>query len=209
MSQIAVLRCRCGKVEGRVADASGAAVNRIVCYCDDCQAFAHQLGRADVLDVNGGSDIVQVAPAALEFVLGTEHIAGLRLGPKGLYRFHTTCCNTPLGNTVGTAIPFVGIVAQAFGDADVVFGPPIGGIQGKFAVGTPPEGTVKPNLRLLARAIRKVLGWRFGGKALPHPFFDSSSRAPRYGLRVLTPAEREALRPLCGPMPAKGQPARA
>jgi hypothetical protein len=209
MSQVAVLRCRCGKVEGRVVDASGSTVNRVVCYCDDCQAFAHALNRADVLDAHGGSDVVQVAPAALEFVRGTELIAGLRLGPRGLFRFHATCCNTPIGNTMGTSIPFVGIVAHAFADADALFGPPIGGIQGKFAVGTPPAGTVKPDLRVIARSIRKVLGWKLHGKATPHPFFEPGAKAPRYPLRVLTPAERDALRPLCGPMAAPTQPARA
>src|SRR6266853_5035089 len=108
------LRCRCGEVRGWVADASPRTVNRVVCYCDDCQAFAHQLGRADLLTAKGGSDIVQVAPASLTFVKGQHRIAGLRLAPKGLFRWHTTCCNTPVGNTLGPAIPFVGIVAQAF-----------------------------------------------------------------------------------------------
>jgi hypothetical protein len=207
MSQVAELRCGCGKVEGRVQNASGPTVNRVVCYCDDCQAFAHQLGRADLLDAHGGSDIVQVAPAALEFMRGSEHIVGLRLGPKGLYRFYAKCCNTPLGNTVGTGIPFVGILAQAFTAADATFGPPIGGIMGKFSIGTPPEGTVKPNFRLLGRAIKMVLGWRLTGKAWPHPFFERGARQPRYPLHVLSLAEREALRALCGPLPA--QPARA
>jgi hypothetical protein len=61
------LSCRCGTVRGRVAEASPSSVNRIVCYCVDCQAFAHHLRRADVLDAHGGSDIVQVAPARLTF----------------------------------------------------------------------------------------------------------------------------------------------
>ncbi|MFX6869136.1 DUF6151 family protein, partial [Acinetobacter baumannii] len=80
-------------------------------YCDDCQAFAHRLGRADLLNAQGGSDIVQVAPAALTFVKGQNRIAGMRLTPKGLFRWHTTCCNTPVGNTLGPAIPFVGLIA--------------------------------------------------------------------------------------------------
>src|ERR1700757_5235893 len=101
MSTPAELRCRCGQVRGFVADASPDAVNRVVCYCEDCQAFAHQLGRADLLDAQGGSDIVQVAPASLTFIKGQNRIAGLRLTPKGLFRWHATCCNTPVGNTLG------------------------------------------------------------------------------------------------------------
>ena len=112
------LRCRCGEVRGLVTAASPRAVNRVVCYCDDCQAFAHQLGRADLLDPQGGSDIVQLAPASLTFLQGRHRIVGLRLGPKGLFRWYASCCNTPVGNTLTPAIPFVGVVAQAFDQAD-------------------------------------------------------------------------------------------
>ena len=78
MSARAEFRCRCGEVRGFVADASPRTVNRVVCYCDDCQAFAHRLGRADLLDAHGGSDVVQVAPASLgslHYDLNTEFAA--------------------------------------------------------------------------------------------------------------------------------------
>src|SRR5262249_43578638 len=114
MTLTADLRCRCGEVEGRVANAARETVNRVVCYCDDCQAFLHHLGRADLPDAHGGSDIVQVAPASLAYLRGADRIAGLRLGPKGLYRWYAACCKTPLGNTLSPAIPFVGVIAQAF-----------------------------------------------------------------------------------------------
>src|SRR5215813_363473 len=119
------LHCRCGEVAGRVDNAAHDTTNRVVCYCDDCQAFAHHLGRAELLDAHGGSDIVQVAPASLTFEKGAARIAGLRLSAKGLYRFYSECCKTPLGNSISTAVPFVGIVAQAFEDIDAL-GPPIG-----------------------------------------------------------------------------------
>jgi hypothetical protein len=157
----AELRCRCGQVRGQVADPSPRTVNRVVCYCADCQAFAHRLGRADLLNAQGGSDIVQVAPAALTFVQGQDRITGLRLTPKGLYRWHTSCCNTPIGNTLGPAIPFVGIVAKAFDHgtqrADDVFGKPVGAILGKYAVGEPPAGSTGISLSFLLRSLGKVL----------------------------------------------------
>jgi len=203
MARDVEVRCRCGVVRGRLADAGPGAVNRVVCYCDDCQAFAHRLGRADLLDAHGGSDIVQVAPGSLAFQHGTERVAGLRLGPKGLYRFYATCCGTPLGNTVGPAIPFAG--ADADPDPDVVFGPPIGGIYGKYAVGTAPARARGWNIALYARAIVMVLGWRLRGRAWPHPFFDRATGEPRYPVTVLSPEERDALRPLCGPTPGAGR----
>lgn len=200
------LRCRCGEVVGRVENASPQKVNRVVCYCDDCQAFAHQLGRADLLNAQGGTDIIQVAPAALTFVKGQQHIAGLRLSPKGLFRFHTTCCNTPVGNTLSPAIPFVGIVAQVFDGnskaVDGVFGAPIGAILGKYAIGKPPADSTGINLPVLLRAITKVLGWRLRGRAWPNPFFQPKTREPAYPIAVLAEAQRETLRSLCGPKPA-------
>ena len=45
-------------------------------------------------------------------------------------------------------------------------------------------------------------GWRLRGKTWPHPFFKRETREPIYPLTVLSPGEREALRPLCGPRPA-------
>jgi len=158
------LRCRCGEVRALVTGASRRTVNRVVCYCEDCQAFAHQLGRADLLDSRGGSDIVQVAPASLRFVQGQHRIVGLRLKPKGLFRWYANCCNTPVGNTLSPAIPFVGIVAQALENgtqrADDLFGTPTGAIMGKYAIGPAPVGSTGINPSLLLRVIARVLGWR-------------------------------------------------
>ena len=204
------LHCRCGEVRARVTDASPAAVNRIVCYCDDCQAFAHQLGRADLLNAQGGSDIVQLAPASLTFLHGQQRIVGLRLTPKGLPRWYASCCNTPVGNALTPAIPFVGVLAQGFDystlRADNAFGPPTGAIFGKCAIGTPPQGSTGLNLSLLLRVIGKVLGWRLRGKTWPHPFFEKGKSEPIYPIKVLSEEEREALRPLCGPRPATSPP---
>jgi hypothetical protein len=76
------LRCKCGAVRGRFTDYRRDRSNRVTCYCDDCQAFARWLGRPDVLDAHGGSDIVQVAPAALTYDTGAEHLRCMQLGPK-------------------------------------------------------------------------------------------------------------------------------
>jgi hypothetical protein len=210
MSAQVDLRCRCGEVRALVRSASRRAVNRVVCYCDDCQAFAHQLGRADLLDAQGGSDIVQVAPASLTFVQGAHRIVGLRLTPKGLLRWYANCCNTPMGTTLSPAIPFVGIVAQAFDNgtqrADDVFGAPIGAILGKYAIGQPPAGSTGISPSLLLRVIVSVLGWRLRGQAWPHPFFKQNTREPAYPLTVLSKEQREALRAFCGPHPT-AQPA--
>jgi hypothetical protein len=205
VNAVADFACRCGKVGGSVANAAPSTVNRAVCYCDDCQAALHHLGRTDLFDAYGGTDVVQVAPAALSFHRGSEHIVGLRLTPKGLFRWYASCCNTPVGNTFGPGLPFVGIVSQAFGasEADRIFGTPIGSVRGEYATGNPPKGVGRPSAKLILHASRMVLGWKLGGRTWPHPFFDRETRAPKYPIRILSSAEREALRPLCGPHPTK------
>jgi hypothetical protein len=44
MTQSTTLHCRCGEVRGLVTNTSPSTVNRVICYCSDCQAFLHQLG---------------------------------------------------------------------------------------------------------------------------------------------------------------------
>jgi hypothetical protein len=212
MIQDVELSCRCGEVHGWVKGVSPSTVNRAVCYCDDCQAFLHHLGRAELLDAKGGTDVVQVAPRALSFDKGTERIVGLRLSPKGLYRWYASCCNTPLGNTFTPAMPFVGIPPEALrGPAaeaaaeqqrrEQLFGKVRGEVFGQFAIGGTPPGSIKPSLRLMAHLMRLIVGWKLLGKAWPHPFFDRQSGAPSRPVTVLSQQEREALRAKCGPRP--------
>jgi hypothetical protein len=203
MTSDAEFRCRCGEVRGRVKNASPDTTNHMICYCDDCQAYLHHLGRSDLLDAHGGTDIVQVAPASVSFDRGADRIVGLRLTPRGLYRWYASCCKTPLGNTLGPAFPFVGIVAQAFDGegrrADAVFGKSLGGSLDKHAVAKLPEGSPRFGARRIARVVGLVLRWKLRGQTWPHPYFDRATRKPSRPVSVLSPAEREALRPLCGP----------
>jgi hypothetical protein len=211
--EVVTLGCRCGQVRGLLRGASPRTVNRVVCYCDDCQAFLHHLGRADLLDDHGGTDIVQVAPAALAIDEGADHVAGVRLTPKGLYRWFASCCKTPLGNTLRPSVPFVGLPLEAFRGApdaarrDEAFGPPRGAIMGKYAVGGAPPGSTSIAPRLLAHTARCILGWKLTGRAWPHPFFDRSTGEPKRAPATLSRAERDALRPLCGPRPTARAPA--
>src|SRR5262249_27249741 len=112
--------------------------------------------------------------------------------------FYARCCNTPLGNVFSPGVPFVGIFVQAFeseaAGADAVFGPVLGRIHGKYAVGGAPAGSTNPDAGLIVRAGLLILNWRLRGKSWPHPFFDRTTRAPAYPVTVLSPAERDTLR---------------
>jgi hypothetical protein len=194
------LRCRCGQVRGVVTGVSPSAGTRLVCYCDDCQAFAHFLERPDVLDAHGGTDIFPVAPAQLRITSGGDSLRCMRLSDKGMFRWYTECCRTPIGNTL-KRMPYVGLI-HAFVDheadgrpRDTVLGKPLGYVQRRFAVGGPvPNELPGLSLRLVVRVVGLLFASWIRGKGTPSPFFEEKTRAPRAEPRVLSVAEREALR---------------
>lgn len=200
------VRCRCGHVTGRATGVSPGTVNRAMCYCDDCQAAAHHFGRPDLLDEHGGTEVVQLAPAALTFTSGADKLGALRLSPKGLHRWHARCCQTPLGNTLTPGIPFVGLPIGAFPSLteaaarDEAFGPLRARIQRKFAIGTPPADGTLAGLRMGLHLVKLMTHWKLR-RTWPHPFFSRDGQ-PRYPITVLTRDERAALRPRCGPHPS-------
>jgi len=202
------IACSCGKVTGRALDVAAGTGNRIVCMCDDCQAFAHHLGQGGaVLDASGGTEIFQMTPAQLKLDTGHEHVRCVRLTGKGLLRFYADCCRTPIANCVASPkVPFAGIPTvsmDAGGDGrglDGVLGPVLCKVQGKFATGgLPADAHARAPLSYLLRSARLIFkAWRRGQHA-PSPLFDAATGAPIVEPIVLTADERGALRAHCGP----------
>ncbi|HEY3517951.1 MAG TPA: DUF6151 family protein [Gammaproteobacteria bacterium] len=195
------LRCRCGTVRGVARDFEPRKVNHCFCYCDDCQAFAHFLDRADgILDAHGGTEITQMSQANVDFTAGTDKIAAMRLTPNGLIRWYASCCGTPIGNTLGTsAMPFIGVI-HAFIDApSATLGPIRGRGWAKSAKGgraaVPKEGL--PDVVMVARVLGKLLKWRLRGDHKRSALFDAPTGKPLVEPRVLDEAEREELRRRC------------
>ena len=71
----------------------------IVCDCHDCRAFVRHLGGNEVLDAQGGTEIVASLPSHVRFDAGNDALACLSLSPRGLLRWVAACCGTPLANT--------------------------------------------------------------------------------------------------------------
>lgn len=195
------LRCRCGAVRGIARDALPSKINHCFCYCDDCQAFAHYLGRADdVLDAHGGTEITQMSQASIRFTAGVEAIAAVRLSPNGMIRWYASCCRTPIGNTMATTLmPFVGVIKAIIDAPAAQLGPVRGRGFAKSARGgraaVPTDGL--PGIVMIARVLAKVLRWRLRGDHERSPLFDAASGKPLVEPRVLDEAEREDLRRRC------------
>jgi Family of unknown function (DUF6151) len=182
------IRCSCGAVRGIARDLSSGAGNRGICYCDDCQAFAHFLGRAEqILDSHGGTDIFQTSPARIEITGGREHLACMRLTPKGLIRWYTDCCRTPIGNTLAThQVPFIGLIVFCLdggserSSLDAALGPVRMRIEARFAVGQPTGNNVydRMPLSMLPRIMGRILMARLRGDHKRSPFFNPQTGAP-------------------------------
>jgi hypothetical protein len=191
------LQCRCGTLKGYVAHPE--RVNRVVCYCRDCQAFAHFLGGAsDILDAQGGSDVIQAIPANVTFIAGTEALACVRLSEKGLLRWYTKCCNTPIGNTVANyRVSFIGLVHSCLdttGESlDASFGP----VRMRSFTKSAKGAVNAPSLSLIAGIARfagMVIRARIDGSYKRTPLFVASTGVPIVTPQVLSPSERERLR---------------
>jgi hypothetical protein len=194
------LQCRCGTLRGLVNDPGSA--NHGVCYCRDCQAFAHFLGRAgEVLDERGGTEVIQTLPRNVVFTQGAEALACMRLSPKGLVRWYAGCCKTPIGNTLATPkLSFVGLVhtclegtSAAPGSLDPVFGPVRCWVNPEGAKGEP-KPKVAGQWQVLGWFFRKVLMARLNGDYRKTPFFDVATGKPVVAPQILTKAEHAQLR---------------
>jgi len=178
---------------------SASRGNRLVCYCDDCQSFAHFLGHADqILDPHGGTDIFQTSPARLQLTTGADQLACMRLKPGGMFRWYTDCCKTPIGNTLGSpGIPFVGLIHSCTDQAasgrarDELLGPVRSGVNARFAKGdrTQLDAHDRAPPSMLFRFAWILLRARLRGDQRRSPFFDAETGKPIAVPRVLTEDE--------------------
>ena len=195
------LQCRCGRVHGVASEVSPSSGFRFICYCKDCQAFARFLERPDVVDPAGGTDIFQMPQGRVKLTAGTDAVRCLRLSDKGVLRWFTDCCWTPIGNTATSPrFPVIAVVLsfmvhEADGRSrDEVLGPPLCRIYERSAVGPlPPNAPAPPSLGVFARRASKIFSWWVLGLSRPSPLFDERTNAARAAPRVLTPSERAAL----------------
>ena len=169
------LACECKSVQGYIKP--GGSCSRVLCYCKDCQAFAYYLQANDrVLNVQGGTHLVQLSPHRVVFTTGQEHLAAIRLRSDGLLRWYTQCCNSPVGNTLASSsIAFIGLVDNILTPAAIPKDFP-----GKMAVvhTDSAQGSLKPKSKgfpaTMWRAATIVAKARWSGNYKKNPFFEQN-----------------------------------
>ena len=189
------LRCRCGKLTGEISEIRNGS--RGVCYCGDCQAYAHFLGRADlILDAKGGTDVVATVSRYVQLTGGLDALACLSLTESGALRWYAGCCGTPIANTTPDfRLPYVGLVHTCLGSAENIeesFGPVRMRVNVKGAK-APVDAMPLSQVMALSRFIPRVLLARLCGSYRITPFFTTDGR-PVVQRKILTREELEAAR---------------
>lgn len=193
------IQCECGQFRAKLQAFPRNTPGRLVCYCADCQMYLRHLGRSDLLDPNGGTEVVPAYPSDVTLLQGTAQLKCTRLTARGTFRFSTSCCNTPVANT-RPGEPWIGFFRRVYTAADEhtldqTLGPIRSRIMGRDAQGTPPAGT--PD-KLNLRAVLTVLPFMLKGKVLRKskgsPFFAGDGVTPIATPHVLTDAQRQAAR---------------
>ena len=183
-------QCRCGLVRGKLRIAAPSDGARVVCYCDDCQAFAYFLNAEDdFLDAQGGSDIFQTTPARFHIEAGAHLLACVQLTGKGVLRWYTDCCKTPIANTAKSRnLPFVGSFVRNYNLArrSAALGPVTARVFTKFARGDLGEVKSANMISLMTGFARRMLGARLSGRHKQNPFFEKETGAPVATPTVLT-----------------------
>lgn len=179
------LACDCNKVQGSTQQMTASSGNRLTCCCSDCQAFAHYLeglGRSNgmpILDQFLGTDIFQMPVSKLTIDTGVEQLACVRLTDKGLYRWYAQCCNTPIGNTMGPSMPFIGVVHNFMrhqtSRVDEI-GKNRAYVQTKVMKERIPSALKGSSSRAVIRSVFKLLTWKIQGFHKPSIFFDAAGK---------------------------------
>ncbi len=191
MSNIVPLECLCGSVKGKLNVVPDSFFH-VHCLCCDCQDFASHLNNKEkILDEHGGSELFQTYPVFMEITAGQDNIGCIQLREKGLYRWHTTCCDMPLANTMSSSkIPFVGVSVKLMKFANEqekmeVLGPVTMKAFGKYSIGEIPKDA---HLKFPISYMPKILGFMlkgiFGKKNTPSPFFNG--KEPVVKINVLS-----------------------
>jgi len=178
MSTMVNLSCKCGAVKGEISVVKGSFFH-VHCLCCDCQSFASYLNNEEnILDEHGGTELFQTYPAYMKITDGQENIGCVQLREKGLYRWHTTCCNMPLANTMSSSkTPFIGVFVKLMKfDSDQekleILGPVSMKAFGKYAIGEmPADAHPKFPISYIPKIIGFLLKGLLGKKNRPSPFF--------------------------------------
>ena len=191
MGNIISISCECREFTAELTGATAQNGGNAICYCTDCRAFVHHLDKADnYLDEYGGSRLYQTQPHRVKIIKGQDKLAVLQLKDEGLYRWYVSCCDTPIGNSLGTPkFSFFAFLVNNFQNGKNEIGPVHFRYKSEHAL----KPIIEPSGSLLLymwRTLFRTTALRLNGKWKDTPFFDYSTGKAITEPRVLNDEER-------------------
>lgn len=176
------ISCDCGSFVATLNSFPKNTPGRLVCYCDDCQSYLKKLARIDVLDEYGGTEIIPVYPKEIEIIQGLDKLKCYRLTEHGIYRWATSCCNSPIANT-SPGFPWAGILHTAYTSHNPTALSELGEIKsriyGKYALdGAPFKISKKISFRDMLVVMPFIVKGKVLGMHKNSPFFGSDNTTP-------------------------------
>jgi len=172
--------CQCEKVSGEIDEPEELRGIRFICMCKDCQKFARFLGNEqNILDKNGGSEVVPVFPKLFRITNGHELVKGIKLyKDTETFRWYTSCCRSPLANSLSSEKGYIGLFTQRLSAEDrESLGPIYVRANGESGIPPLPKGTSKRfPPKFLFVVIRAIIRIRLKGWQRPNPFFDDNDK---------------------------------
>ncbi len=174
------ISCDCGAFIAELTAFPKHTPGRLVCYCDDCQAYVKKIQRTDVLDEYGGTEVIPAYPKEIDIIQGIDTLKCYRLTTEGTYRWATSCCNSPILNSK-PGFPWAGIFHTAYKKPNALskLGEVKSRIYGKYALAGAP---FKISKKIAFRDMLVVMPFIIKGKILgmdkQSPFFDPDNKTP-------------------------------
>ena len=189
-SQSLDFSCACGGLKGHLTPKGLKQGTHVTCFCPDCRAnelYHHQPDPAP-----NPVDLFQMAAPEIVITQGAEHLALMRLSPKGLMRWYASCCGTPMFNTMATpALGFAAIRGDRVSDPAR-----LGPVRGRGFVPQPGGGKAKHDgmRAVLGGILSRLIRTRLSGSWKRTVFFDAEGK-PAAEAKLLSKEERAALYP--------------
>jgi hypothetical protein len=192
MTNTVTLECLCTAVKGSIKIVPKSFFH-VQCLCCDCQKFASYLkNEENILDEHGATELFQTYPNCMKITEGENKIAAVQFGEKGIYRWHTTCCNMPLANTMSSSkAPFIGVSVKLMKfineeEKTRTIGPITMKAFGKYSRGKmPKDAHPKFPISFMPKILAFMLKGVIGSKNSPSPFFNGKEPISIINIRPL------------------------
>ncbi len=190
-------KCECGAIHAALHDASPQSGRRLICHCNDCQAFAHYLGKAKLmLDDHAGTHVYQTDSTKFAITKGQDKLACVTVTGGPLLRWYCETCKTPIANTLSsTRFPFLSLILSGFdrGKTDALLGRDAEHVAVDSGAGNLGKVKIAGMAGMLFKLLVSTVKARFNPELKKSPLFDSETGKAVAVPIKLEPSERLAI----------------